>query len=250
MPTKKKIPTLSDADKRLLKSYRQFMCFADGEGMNGFRMLEKQLAKLTSKGCNLEVLLPEAMLYASGHAGENLRRQGRQADRPAAEKRVKRAFESIVELKTATEALARQLETTRAQAPHLGLLAAGVGWHLAIAQDWLDGLQRVNEALGAYVLRALGQDSPAESRPDKRENLLTLVNHVQEHGVKQWRKPIACLVSCWEPADVRLEAAEGSVKDVLKSSGEPLCRRAEEIAKEYERAVKARKPDEPRSKNL
>ena len=232
---------LSERDERQLETYREFMRFPPGEAVNGFLELRRQFAKLTSKGCDPELLLWEAMMYAADHAGEAIGREFRQSGpRTPTEKRTQSALRSAVGFSQGVRDLAACLDSATARAPHLGLLAKGVQAYLGMARVWLMGLQRVAELLSSHVVQVLGSAESKDRKDDKRAHLVKLIDHMQAVGVTQWRIPAACLVSCWEPSNVWIvESSEQQSKRALCEDGEPLRRRADELAAEYKRAKAA-----------
>ena len=230
---RKKAVAFTKIEEKIWKSWRPMMRFSLGHEEVEYFEVRENVAKLTAKGCDLAFLFQHAYGYATMRSGEELRRERVKRPRPTKLEK-KTRYVSTAQGKVVEQAkkLAGGIEALRDHVNRAGLTYRYVGDCLARFETLPEQLRSFAEALDA----ARQPTNRASELEDwRRERLVLLVNHVKTHGVKQFWKPLAALVSCWRPQSVQMEWTEEFPNVTHSESEQPLRRTAEKLRLEYSR---------------
>ena len=230
---RKKRVAFTEIEEKIWKGWRPLMRFPLGEAVAEYLALREKVGKLTARGCDLAYLFEQANLYATLRSGEEFRRE--RVSRPQSTKLEKKTrYVSTAQGKVVEQAekLGGGIEALRDHVNRAGLTYRYVGDCLARFETLPEQLRSFAEALDA----ARQPTHPASELEDwRRERLVLLVNHVKTHGVKQFWKSLAALVSCWRPQSVHMEWTEEFPNFTHSESEQPLRRTAEKLRLEYSR---------------
>lgn len=235
--------TFPEDEERILADLRYYLWLTPGKKEAQYRDFRSQLWKLTSKGCDLQFLANNAATYAQLHSLDLIHRDMAKL-RPTTglEKRVASVASASLDLCRAIRDVQVQLDDLRRQ-------ALGVGEPCKLIVSLIDsatlqeGLGRLADGLEAHLGTRKGSNRSEELKRWKSDRLIEMVRHVKERGVKQFWKPLASLVSHWVPDQTAMEWKEAYPNFSLLQSPVALRRSGDQLRKEYERAVEARKPD-------